>query len=236
MKHLIREELVCQNPLPLTPDEERIYMRFPEMRRLRKLAFSRESSLCANCREAKAAELHHIRYENLGKDTLEDIAAVCRGCHPHLHAVPIGDPDILERFLFYRGACQNLMKLPPDYVGVPKHSFRDALDGEDRKLKYCIGMYMLYKELNSEEIRFCNARRRYELQFLPNIAALLRRIWRADGHWRDRDRKEAKKAVDSPTKIPQRSASIFGNACEQDEMFQSDTGRMSGAFRSCAAQ
>lgn len=45
----------------------------------------RDNSLCRVCKEKKAEDVHHLTYENLFNEKLEDLISVCRKCHLEIH-------------------------------------------------------------------------------------------------------------------------------------------------------
>lgn len=54
---------------------------------------------CLGCGEVwteRSGEIHHLSYENLGKEKHEDLINLCRSCHRQLHAVINKLPDYLK--------------------------------------------------------------------------------------------------------------------------------------------
>ena len=62
------------------------YLRSPEWAAKRQRVLERDSFLCQyqNCR-AIATEVHHLTYERVGEELLEDLLSVCGGCHTCIH-------------------------------------------------------------------------------------------------------------------------------------------------------
>lgn len=51
----------------------------------RKEALIRDNNLCQVCKKNTAEEVHHITYENLFNENLEDLLSVCKICHIEIH-------------------------------------------------------------------------------------------------------------------------------------------------------
>ena len=51
----------------------------------RREALVRDNNLCQVCKKNTAEEVHHITYERLFNEKLEDLLSVCKMCHNHLH-------------------------------------------------------------------------------------------------------------------------------------------------------
>ena len=45
----------------------------------------RANGLCERCREHKAIHVHHLTYERVGEENLEDLQALCFDCHDDAH-------------------------------------------------------------------------------------------------------------------------------------------------------
>ena len=59
----------------------------PHWRALRLRALEREGFRCAVCRRGdRLLEVHHLTYERLGAELLEDVVALCQRCHATEHA------------------------------------------------------------------------------------------------------------------------------------------------------
>jgi len=52
----------------------------------RREALVRDNNVCQVCKENLAEEVHHITYENLFNEKLEDLLSVCKMCHNQLHS------------------------------------------------------------------------------------------------------------------------------------------------------
>ena len=51
----------------------------------RQLVFERDNYKCQNCIENRADEVHHLTYERLFDEDLEDLISMCTNCHRKLH-------------------------------------------------------------------------------------------------------------------------------------------------------
>ena len=67
------------------------YIRSRAWARLRRLVLGRAGGRCESCGKIPlvgfdgALQVHHITYERLGAEPLEDLVAVCAGCHLWAH-------------------------------------------------------------------------------------------------------------------------------------------------------
>lgn len=61
-------------------------MNSSEWKTRRRLVMERAKGLCEGCRQADAAEVHHLSYEHLGNEFLFELVALCRDCHSRVHA------------------------------------------------------------------------------------------------------------------------------------------------------
>ena len=51
---------------------------------------NRANGRCERCFARLPLELHHVHYENEGRETPDDLLAVCRNCHLREHVAPNG--------------------------------------------------------------------------------------------------------------------------------------------------
>lgn len=63
----------------------RKYLKTPHWRRKKKEAFRHYAKRCAVCGERSRLDVHHIRYDNLGCESIDDLMILCRGCHDVIH-------------------------------------------------------------------------------------------------------------------------------------------------------
>ena len=64
----------------------RAHLDSPEWKRKRAMVFARSNFQCerGECMN-RAEQVHHLTYERLGEEPLEDLQAVCIACHRQLH-------------------------------------------------------------------------------------------------------------------------------------------------------
>lgn len=62
----------------------RRYLKTSHWRRFKDRYFKRYRYECVVCHATKMLELHHLTYERLGKERLEDCVYCCRKCHQHI--------------------------------------------------------------------------------------------------------------------------------------------------------
>lgn len=60
------------------------YLESPEWKSLRLKVLKRDKGRCQDCR-AKATEVHHLTYERVTKEALEDLVSLCCRCHRRRH-------------------------------------------------------------------------------------------------------------------------------------------------------
>ena len=60
------------------------YLRSPEWKELRSRILALAKWRCHEC-GAYATEVHHLTYVNVGNESEEDLQALCRRCHQHVH-------------------------------------------------------------------------------------------------------------------------------------------------------
>lgn len=65
--------------------EYKAYLRSPEWDARRRSALDRDGHQCRGCGVKKNLQVHHIRYDNLGREPLEDLTTLCVECHKAVH-------------------------------------------------------------------------------------------------------------------------------------------------------
>ena len=61
------------------------YLRTKTWREKANERLKRDGYQCVLCRSAKNLSVHHITYENIGFEKMDDLISVCKGCHEKLH-------------------------------------------------------------------------------------------------------------------------------------------------------
>lgn len=62
-----------------------LYLLSIEWKEKRKLILERDKDTCQFCRAQPAVEVHHLHYNNLFNEPLEDLRSVCLDCHRLIH-------------------------------------------------------------------------------------------------------------------------------------------------------
>jgi hypothetical protein len=63
------------------------YYKSPQWADLRERTLQRAGYVCEQCRVNRAKQAHHLTYERLGNELLNDLLAVCISCHEELHGI-----------------------------------------------------------------------------------------------------------------------------------------------------
>ena len=84
------------------------YMASREWRLKRREVIKRAENLCERCHLAKIANIHHLTYERLGAEILEDLLGLCRECHEFVSAERDSDPAVerIQALLKDGAICQ----------------------------------------------------------------------------------------------------------------------------------
>ena len=56
----------------------------------------RSGGICERCGFRPMAEVHHVTYERLGRELLEDLQAICRPCHKYESAITDFNPAVCD--------------------------------------------------------------------------------------------------------------------------------------------
>jgi len=71
---------------PLMSHEDKLkYLASPKWQQLKMHVKLRDGFHCKKCNSKHKLEVHHITYQNLGAEHLEDLVTLCRTCHGKLH-------------------------------------------------------------------------------------------------------------------------------------------------------
>lgn len=62
------------------------YLTTPEWQETRGVALREAGYRCDDCRSRQHLDVHHLTYERLGCERLEDLQVLCRDCHEDRHA------------------------------------------------------------------------------------------------------------------------------------------------------
>lgn len=61
------------------------YLASPAWKALRRRVMERDRWRCVLCGSKKNLQVHHDRYDGLGREELRDLKTVCTACHEHIH-------------------------------------------------------------------------------------------------------------------------------------------------------
>jgi len=61
------------------------YLGSPEWKTKRQMVLKRDSYLCQSCKQKEAVDVHHLSYDNLYNEILEELISVCVECHNKIH-------------------------------------------------------------------------------------------------------------------------------------------------------
>ena len=73
------------------PFDYATYMGSAEWIAKRNLVLRRDGFVCKLCGSAKNLDVHHITYENLGHEKLDELITLCRDCHTHKHSLFVSE-------------------------------------------------------------------------------------------------------------------------------------------------
>lgn len=69
----------------MSAKDKSAYLQSPEWQTLRFTVFERDGYMCQSCGSKHNLNCHHISYENLGNESLEQLTTLCQVCHTQLH-------------------------------------------------------------------------------------------------------------------------------------------------------
>lgn len=61
------------------------YMQSDNWQAKRRLRLDADGHRCATCRRPRELEIHHLTYDRLGCERIEDLVTLCTRCHGELH-------------------------------------------------------------------------------------------------------------------------------------------------------
>ncbi|WP_158611382.1 HNH endonuclease [Mangrovimonas spongiae] len=61
------------------------YLTSDTWKSIREKVKKRDNFLCQECKLKKAEEVHHLNYDNVFNEKMEDLISVCSECHMELH-------------------------------------------------------------------------------------------------------------------------------------------------------
>ena len=69
----------------MSAEDKQAYMLSEKWQKLRTLVFIRDNYTCQSCGSKSSLNCHHITYDRLGAENLEDLITLCKSCHQHQH-------------------------------------------------------------------------------------------------------------------------------------------------------
>lgn len=73
------------NLFPMTAEQYEAYLKSVRWRALRDKVLKRDSWKCTECRSKYNLHAHHLTYDRVGEEQLEDLKTLCRKCHSARH-------------------------------------------------------------------------------------------------------------------------------------------------------
>lgn len=80
------------------------YLSSPEWKLKREKVISRCLNVCERCHSNTVEQVHHLTYENIFNEPLEDLMGLCRECHKCIHGY--ADFDIMK----WEEACETVIR------------------------------------------------------------------------------------------------------------------------------
>jgi hypothetical protein len=65
--------------------EYQTYLNSSRWKDKRDKVFSRDGYICQKCNQNKASQVHHLTYERIFNEPLQDLLSVCAKCHEEIH-------------------------------------------------------------------------------------------------------------------------------------------------------
>ena len=82
----------------MNKESYRRYLRTPHWRNFKRRFYEKFEYRCIVCSARYGLHIHHLTYERLGHERLEDAVYLCGNCHSHLHA---GDFSLSHVIFYY---------------------------------------------------------------------------------------------------------------------------------------
>lgn len=70
-------------------EKYRAYLLSPEWGEFRKKVFAHYGRKCSKCPRTKQLDIHHLTYENIFNEKLEDVTVLCRKHHAKVHGIKL---------------------------------------------------------------------------------------------------------------------------------------------------
>jgi hypothetical protein len=73
------------DPRKWSYNQKQEYLKSPEWNRISGLTKLRALYKCEHCKSTRDLQTHHITYERLGREDINDLACLCSSCHSKIH-------------------------------------------------------------------------------------------------------------------------------------------------------
>lgn len=70
--------------------------------RKRREVYNRCNGICEKCCDQSMQECHHLTYDRIGNEKLEDLIGLCRDCHEEAHGI---NTDETKHYFNFDGMC-----------------------------------------------------------------------------------------------------------------------------------
>ena len=71
----------------MSTEDKQAYLDSPKWQELRSKVLKRDNNRCVNCNSESNLNCHHITYNRLGNEKLNDLVILCQPCHSRLHEI-----------------------------------------------------------------------------------------------------------------------------------------------------
>ena len=117
------------------------YINSPKWKAKRQMVLERDNFRCRKCGTGKNLDVHHITYEHLGNEPLDDLVTLCRCCHEEVHESDINktkkeqELQELSVYQLLKKASEKIMCSAMGFEGgdkfldiIPQKTARNILD------------------------------------------------------------------------------------------------------------
>src|SRR5262249_39716457 len=123
-----------KNLFPMTKDQYAAYLKSAKWKKIRYAVLKRDGFTCSKCGGKFNLQVHHLTYDHIGEELLEDLKTLCRDCHTFQHK-----GELIIKLIEL--CCQRFLSQPPsqDYnpVRIPLcHGCDKPFDFEETRWRY----------------------------------------------------------------------------------------------------
>lgn len=69
-------------------EEYKSYLKSDKWKEIRSTLFKMRGKKCENCSRTKALHIHHLTYDRIFNERLDDLQILCKDCHKRKHVKP----------------------------------------------------------------------------------------------------------------------------------------------------